>query len=261
MPGSLTVVGTGYKIGAHITAESLAYIKHADKVLSVVARGAHEWLRELNPTAESMLDCYAEGKERLRTYREMVDRILFPVRAGLRVCAVFYGHPGVACNAGHASVRKARKEGYTARMLPGVSAADCLFADLGIDPSGGLQSFEATDLLIRKRRLDVTCPLILWQASVVGVRGFHSKLGVWNRPAFRMLVDKLTSAYSSRHRVTIYEASSVPLCDPMITTVPLNRLEQTRLTLASTLYIPPRTSPEFNRTMVTRLNSLGVSHG
>ena len=34
-------------------------------------------------------------------------------------------------------------------MLPGISAEDCLLADLGVDSAhNGLQSLEATDLLI-----------------------------------------------------------------------------------------------------------------
>jgi hypothetical protein len=37
-------------------------------------------------------------------------------------------------------------DGFDAVMLPGISAEDCLFADLGIDPGMiGCQSFEATD--------------------------------------------------------------------------------------------------------------------
>jgi hypothetical protein len=37
-------------------------------------------------------------------------------------------------------------------MLPGISAEDCLFADLGIDPGiYGCQSYEATDFLANGR--------------------------------------------------------------------------------------------------------------
>jgi precorrin-2 methylase len=56
------------------------------------------------------------------------------VREGLNVCAAFYGHPGVFVYASHQSIRLARAEGFEAQMLPGISAEDCVFADLGIDP-------------------------------------------------------------------------------------------------------------------------------
>ena len=50
---------------------------------------------------------------------EMVEEILAAVREGKRVCAVFYGHPGVYVKPSHEAVRRARKEGFEARMLPG----------------------------------------------------------------------------------------------------------------------------------------------
>ena len=55
-------------------------------------------------------------------------------------------------------------------MIAGISAEDCLFADLGFDPaSTGCLTFEATDFLIHNRRVDPTCLVILWQIGVVGV--------------------------------------------------------------------------------------------
>ena len=75
-----------------------------------------------------------EGRSRLDTYQDMVDRILACVREGSDVCVAFYGHPGVFVYPSHEAIKRARIEGYKATMLPGISAEDCLFADLGIDP-------------------------------------------------------------------------------------------------------------------------------
>jgi hypothetical protein len=61
----------------------------------------------------------------------------------------------------HESIRRARMEGISACMLPGISAEDCLFAELGIEPSeNGCQSFEATDFLVYKRKFDNRSSLI-----------------------------------------------------------------------------------------------------
>src|SRR5689334_10088430 len=81
MPGSLTVIGTGYRIGGHITSESLAHLRIAEKVFANVDSVTYEWLSQINPATETLLDCYAEGKERRKTYRQMVNRILAQVRA------------------------------------------------------------------------------------------------------------------------------------------------------------------------------------
>ena len=78
----------------HTTPQSRRYIEKADKVFYLVAGGvAATWLQELNSTAESLYDTYAEGKSRLRSYAEMADRIVEPLASGQTVCAVFYGHP------------------------------------------------------------------------------------------------------------------------------------------------------------------------
>ena len=253
--GSLTVVGTGYKIGGHITVESLAQIRLAEKVLANVNPVTHEWLVQLNPATESLSDCYAVGKDRSKTYRQMVDRILSHVRAGRRVCAVFYGHPGVACDPGQEAVKKARKEGFAARMLPGVSAEDCLFADLGIDPSDGCQHLEATMFLLSRFRVDVTRPVILWQIAAVGVDTSYPTSEVWSRHAFNLLLEKLIRTYSPRHRVFLYEASPFPIIDPIIRRVSLGKLATMRITSSSTLYIPSLREAEIDKKMMARLNA------
>jgi hypothetical protein len=45
--------------------------------------------------------------------------------------------------------------------------------------------------------------------------------------------------YPVDHEVTIYETAVVPVCDPIIIKVPLRDLPSSRVTVLSTLYIPP----------------------
>jgi precorrin-2 methylase len=129
--GSLLVVGTGFKAGGHLTAEAESAIKNADKVFYGETNSVIVYqIKSLNPNAEMLMDLYGKGKPRYTTYAEMAERIVTAVREGLDVCAVFYGHPGVFAYPSHESIRIARAEGFEAQMLPGISAEDCLFADL-----------------------------------------------------------------------------------------------------------------------------------
>ncbi len=165
--GSLTVVGTGVKAASHATLEAVSYIRAAEKLLFLVADPiTAEWLAELNPTAESLHSMYEAGRIRREIYSGMVDLILGHVRAGRRVCAALYGHPGIFAVPGHEAISRARSEGFPAVMLPGISAEDCLFADLGVDPARhGCQSFEATDFLLSQRTIDprlLAHPLADW---------------------------------------------------------------------------------------------------
>lgn len=243
--GTLVVVGTGITLVAHTTLETLDCIKRADRLLYLVTEPATEtWLRGLNPSAETLRDCYAAGKSRLDSYGEMVERMLAAVRTGAAVCAAFYGHPGVFVNPGHEAVRRARREGFQARMLPAVSAEDCLFADLGVDPvDSGCQSYEATDFLAHKRRIDSTSALILWQAGVLGEASV-ARPGGGRRERLARLAEALRRHYAARHPVVLYEAAVFPVCKPRIRRVALANLAKTRIGSMVTLYIPPRPSRE-----------------
>jgi precorrin-6B methylase 1 len=238
MAGSLTVVGTGIKSLAHMTAEAAATIRTADKVLY----GAGEpltidWIVRNARSAECLDLLYEEGKDRMLTYDAMAEAILAHVRSGLKICVSFEGHPGIFVHVGHRCIRTARAEGYRARMVPGVSAQDCLVADLLIDPAEyGCQSFEATDFLLRGYRPDVTSMLVLWQVGCIGLSTFsRSRQPMEN---VQVLTDTLENHYGADHAVVAYQAALFPVSTPTIIKTPLRRLPEYDLGLA-TLYVPP----------------------
>ena len=251
--GSLTIVGTGIQLVGHLTLAAKAWIEQADKVLFAVADPVTaKWLRTLNPTAQA-LPYNTDNTRRRETYREMVESILAPVREGFNVCTVFYGHPGVFTDPAHEAIRQARREGFRAQMLAGISAEDCLFADLGLDPGkNGCQSFEATDFLIRRRQFDPTSSLILWQIAFTGNLGFYKQDS--HLQGLTVLTEVLETHYNSDHEVIVYEAAVYyPVCEPVIQRIPLFKLPETSVTLASTLYVPPLAPAPVDREMMVRL--------
>ncbi|MCI4368002.1 MAG: SAM-dependent methyltransferase [Thermoplasmata archaeon] len=239
--GRLIVVGVGIKAARHVSVEARHEIQHADRVLYLVADGlAEAWLRKLRPTAESLGDAYRPGEDRSVAYGRMVDRILSPVRAGERVCAVFYGHPGVFVHPSHEAIRRAREEGLSAEMLPAISAEDCLFADLGVDPArSGCQSFEATDFLVHVRKFDPTSALVLWQVGVIGVLDYRPDRSSGIASALRFLGERLSDAYGSRHEVVLYEASPYVVAGPTILRLPIEGLASATVAPVATLFVPP----------------------
>jgi hypothetical protein len=173
----------------------------------VVADPATEvFIRQLRPDALDLHVFYDNGKKRIDTYIQMAEAILYQVRAGYHVLAIFYGHPGVFVHPSHRALQIARKEGYYAVMRPAVSAEDCLFADLGVDPCyPGLQSMEATDMLLRHRPILTDSHVILWQVGVIGKVDYRRK-GLIN-DKFHVLVDYLEQFYGGDHVVTHYIAA------------------------------------------------------
>jgi len=212
----------------------------ADSLLYVVGDPVAEAvIQRLNPRgAESMAGYYEEGQSRMYAYNAMVEHILGCVRGGDKTVAAFYGHPGVFAYPSHESIRRARREGFSAQMLPGVSSEDCLFADLGVDPAvGGCQSYEATDFLLNALLIDSSSQLILWQIGTLG--DWTYKTHMYDIRAMPLLVQKLTRFYPPSHLVTVYEAAMFPGTQPMIAQVPLHSLNDFPITAAMTLYVPP----------------------
>jgi precorrin-6B methylase 1 len=250
----LTIVGTGIAGPGQVTVEARGAISYAEVVFALLADPLTQaWLKELRPDVIDLSGEYAAGRARLESYQRMVDRILEPVRRSKRVCAVFYGHPGVFAIPSHHAIRVARQEGFSARMLPGISAEDCLFADLGVDPGRfGCQSFEATDFLVHRRRFDPAAGLILWQIGVMAVEDHRDDL-LWNIDGLRVLVEVLLENYPPSHEVVVYEATTLPLFGPKVVTVRLEMLPLAPVTALSTLWIKPVADREPEIEMLKRL--------
>jgi hypothetical protein len=256
--GSLTLVGTGLRIAGQVTEEALSAIVEADKLFHLIQdQATHRWLEGLNPTAETLYDSYRPGRPRRETYEEIVERMLAPVRRGLGVCAAFYGHPGVFVMPAHEAIRRARAEGHDAEMLPGVSAEDCLIADVGFDPgAAGCTSFEATDFLIRHRVFDPTGALLLWQIGGIGVSDFRSDT-YWNPRGVEILAATLASTYGAGHEVIVYEASPYPVVESVIHRCPVAELAAAPITSGSTLLVPPLAAREIDRDLLASLGGEG----
>ena len=240
--GTLRVVGTGMKIAAQCTPEARGCIVDADVVYTVVDGLTLYWLQKINPNVQTLAGLYGNGRTRRETYDAMAEKILQSVRGGANVVGAFYGHPGVFVDPAHAAIRIALAEGYDAKMLPGVSAEDCLFADLGFDPGRvGCQSYEATDFVLNNRRFDPNAALIIWQIAVVGDT---SLLEFSSDPRrLKILAEVLMEMYPRDHVVTVYEAATLPITPSVIDRFPLSALHEAKVSQASTLYVPPRGRP------------------
>lgn len=232
------VVGSGFGRG-QATLEAISAIEGADDVPYLVSdRLTESWIQEANPRARSLHHLYEVGKPRQDTYREAVGEILAPVRNSLRVCAVLYGHPGVFAWPGHQAIRQAREEGFPAIMCPGISAEDCLYADLGLDPAEyGCQSYEATNFVVTRRQIDNRGLLILWQAGVLGDSDFQLTPSPSGR--LRLLIEALSVYYPADHACTLYEAAFHPAVPPRQDVVELGDLEHANLQPHTTLVIKP----------------------
>ena len=234
----LVVVGSGIQFGRHASERTLSEIRSAEVVFCLADPFALAMIQRFCPDVINLGTYYAPGKDRRVTYREIDAAIMAQVRAGKRVCAVFYGHPGVFADVPHRVVRKAREEGFAARMEPGISAEACLYADLGIDPGRrGVQSIEATQLLVCDRQLDPVGLVLVWQVALAGdlsCSRFHAE-----QEGLQALVDKLLRWYPPEHEVILYEAAHLPIETPRTEHLNLCDVPTAQYREYTTLVIPP----------------------
>jgi hypothetical protein len=237
--GKFVAVGVGIGGVGQTTLEAVEIMRAADKLFFCVGDPLVElWLKELNSSAESLTPMYAEGKDRSVTYAQMVEAFVSSVRAGAYTCAAYYGHPGVLVEATHTAIRRLRRAGYAARMVPGVSADGCLFADLPLNPGDeGIQSFETSRFLYHRKRWNPEAGLVLWQVGVIGETGWSDKL---RRHPERVqdLTDYLGREYPDDHPVVLYFASTFPCVPPRIRKFKLRDLPKRRIYPMEMLYIP-----------------------
>ncbi|GGA44940.1 SAM-dependent methyltransferase [Dyella nitratireducens] len=254
--GSLACVGIGMTLGSHLSARTRSYIEQADVAFVLVSDGIIElWLQDMNKDVRSLQPYYQEGKSRMKTYRQMVEAMLTEVRAGKRVCGVFYGHPGVFAWVPHKAIETARSEGFSAHMEPGISSEDCLYADLGIDPGArGCQHYEASQFMLYRRCIDPSAWLILWQIGIAGDRTLKRfSTGEAHR---QVLVDVLARHYPLDHEVVVYRAATLPFQSPRIECLALERLPLAEVGMADTLAIPPARPLEADDEIRSRLAAL-----
>jgi len=255
--GRLVVAGSGIKAISQLTIETIAHIRRADVVLYHVPDGvmAAE-IQRLNANVHDLYRYYDDDKRRTITYIQMAERILQQVRLGKYVVALFYGHPSYLVSPGRRALEIAGTEGYDTLLLPAVSSTDNLYADLRIDPGlEGIQIHEATDLLLRDRKLLTDGHVLLLQVGAVGDIGF-SFTGYKNSKR-HILIERLIGIYGPRFPVTAYTASFYPGIPPRIVRRTLEEFQSQAglqaLAGATTLHLGPKDKPKYDLEMAERL--------
>jgi uncharacterized protein YabN with tetrapyrrole methylase and pyrophosphatase domain len=240
-PFDIGIVGLGI-VGVHqVTREAEEVIRRCKRTFVIESGyGVTQYVKTLCPDVKSLAGLYEVGKNRLPTYRKMAAEVISAALSTPPVCLATYGHPRVYCYPTTLIEFAAPLLNLHIEVFPGISAFDTLLVDLHTDLAfDGIQMYEATDLLLRKRPLqnDVTC--ILWQATIVGDPTYPE--GPPEVARFVPLRDYIMKFYPSKHEVTLVMSKNFPLLRSIVQRFPLAQLAD-RLHNApqvGTLYIPP----------------------
>ena len=240
-PFDIGIVGTGI-VGTHqLTREAEEVIRRCTRTFVIDSGyGIPEYLETLCPEVTELGPLYEPGRDRLPTYRRMAAEVVSAAVANSPVCLATYGHPWVYCYPTTLITRAAPLLGLHVEVFPGVSSFDTLLVDLGTDIAlSGIQMYEATDLLLRRRPIqnDVTC--VIWQPTVVGDPTYHAE--PYTVEQFTPLQEYLLRFYPADHEVAIVTTKTYPLTRSLIQHLQLGDLavELERAPKVGTLYIPP----------------------
>ena len=235
------IVGLGVLNVDQITRETERVIRRSNEVLYVdTGVATRAYLKSLCPRVTSLFETsYEEDGHRLNAYHHMAARVLDAAMDHPPVTFAMHGHPIVGAYAPFLIRDMARLLSLEVLVLPGISAKDCLCAELMVDPCVvGMQMYEATDLLLRRRPLQPDVPALIWQIGCVETRLHTTRV---SRPErFERLRSYLLRFYPPQHEVTAVYSTPHPLMPSTVHRFVLqNMCEYAHLLHAGfTLYIP-----------------------
>lgn len=242
-PFDVGIVGTGI-VGTHqLTREAEAVIRRCNKTFVIASGyGIADYLATLCPQVTELGFLYEPGKNRLPTYHKMAAEVVSAAVSDPPVCLATYGHPWVYCYPTTLITRAAPLLGLRVEIFPGISAFDTLLIDLGMDIAfNGIQMYEATDLLIRRRPIqnDVAC--VIWQPTVAGDPTCPSV--PYPAEQFTPLQEYLLRFYPVDHEAALVTTKTYPLMRSVVKHLPLGDLatELAGVPGVGTLYIPALT--------------------
>jgi precorrin-2 methylase len=222
--------------------QALSYIEQADVVFYHATNGitATE-IRRYSREAVDLYEYYGEGKERKVTYVQMAELMLREVRRGRSVVGAFHGHPGMFVSPARRALAIAAAEGYETALIPAISAPDCLFADLRVDPGVlGCQIIMASKLLRKETIIATTGHVVLLQVGAVGDNGFS--FSGYKNNKLDLLFERLIDIYGADQDCVYYMAAIFPGLDCEVAARKLSeyRISEVQDAVhAGMLYLPP----------------------
>lgn len=241
------IVGLGISHIDQITREAERCMEASNEILYVErGLGIDAFLASKCKCITDLTRLYAEGEDRQGTYRKMAATVVKAALERPPVTFALYGHPLIYSYPPFLIREMAGLLGLSVKVVPGVSAMDCIFADLFVDPSmNGIQMFEATEMLLRGRLLQTDVAALIWQIGALET-GLYSTYS--SRPErFQRFKDHLLRFYPSHHTVFAVHSATHSLLKPEIYEFEISDIGDYASVLHAgfSMYIPPLESRPF----------------
>src|SRR5271157_4892793 len=213
----LWIAGLGIQTVNQVTREVEQALRASREILYLdTGVATQRYLEGLCPRVTSLFEqSYGEDRPRINAYEHMAIRVLEAALDHPPVTFAIHGHPLIAVHPPFLVMEMANALGLRVEVLAGISAIDTILADLRIDPVvHGIQMYEATDLLLRRRPLHNDVPAIIWQIGPLETALHSQRI---SRPErFTRFIEHLRRYYPARHTVAAIYCSPHPILPPHI---------------------------------------------
>ncbi|WP_203249787.1 SAM-dependent methyltransferase [Cysteiniphilum marinum] len=241
---NLCVLGAGIKSIAHLTIESVEFLKNADVVLGLLNEPiAKDFIKSKAKKFIDLENIYYSDEVRYKAYANIAEYIVEQTEYYDNVCVIFYGHPMYCVTPSIEAINQAMKKNINIISCPAVSSLDCLLSDLYIDPlENGMQIYTADDLISNKITIDNNIDQVIMQ---IGFINHEKHVHLSKNENLDNLKSKLLDFYHGETVCFIYEASLYSNCLPIINKQTIASIEKNSVSTLSTLFIPKSTSKCF----------------
>lgn len=254
----LIIAGSGIKFLSHLTVEVKAAIETSSCVVYLLNEPAIKKWVSLNSKKSITLDeLYFSSSLRADSYNKIANEIIAILEEHNDIVFLIYGHPTYFSSIVPKLIEKISLEQVDIQIMPGISALDCLFSDLRVDPGvNGLQSYDATEFILYDHAFSKNVHLVLWQIAIIGeIKIISDDILSLKRQAkaLEILYTKLARQYPDEHFLYLYIASQYPSIPFEAIKIRLIDLLDISIPRLATLYIPPI---ESNKMRLDILNQL-----
>ncbi|MHC0449673.1 MAG: SAM-dependent methyltransferase [Candidatus Lariskella arthropodorum] len=237
---NLYIVGSGIKTLSHFTKEFETYTTQSDIVFYLNNDPVtKQWYQKYAKKSYDLDNIYQKDNRTHRSniYHAIADYVISEFQSYDNICFALYGHPFFCAQpALHAIEKIVRdREDIKIHSFPAVSALDCLWIDLKVNPAEkGMQLYEASFMIHREIPLLSHVDLVVLQAGLIDIDTIYTGK---EESSINKLKDYLLKFYSHDHPLVIYEAAQFPSHQPKIISCSVGKLVKDDISTLSTLYI------------------------
>lgn len=245
MAADIYIAGTGTVGYRQLTEEVKEAFKKSETIYLLHHQElVKEYLDEEFARVVDVSDEYNEEEVRSNTYQRIADRVLEGALGEHSGPVTFatYGHPMLFVDSSRILMEEAPSRDLDVEVMPGTSALDCLYTDIGLDPAiNGLQIYDATDILVREADLNPRTPAMILQIGSVESVLYSTRKSKPER--FTNIKNHLQQFYPDDHEVYLLQTATFPISDSEQTGFELQNFDTEQVSEQvrhiHTLYIPP----------------------